>query len=1430
MEYFYDLGRGVMYKDQALQAHLENASVIKNQSLVIGEWNLNNADNIKQIGNYRFRPNTTETFKDPYPVFDSVDAAKAYTDATYSDIVVDGGLASDDTPITFKSYKEKQNLLFSLEDCFGKIRPRSGINKFTYGLSKIPFLDKDLALRPRYYFADKEDKFKYWTSYRSENGVDYGISGNDYYINDAAPFIVYKDKVATNKIVIKMQTHVGTVDKSSTGYSDPFYGSSNKATPTNWKIQKLNASNAWVDMIGFGDMPTEINPDGYVELTYGLIIPNQYKDIFVHAGEYSSIASLPTISTNGYAYLIKSDSSDRGVYKIWLDIIGGYADAFDAKYGWYAGSENIGPQTNFVTNLGNPDSFTNPENVLETLYREIDYIYGLRLVVKQMNKKGCTFDLIELSPRLCADLSDITQSFDTTKNASDIGATGLPVGKLLASTGSLSIFDDQQAFSKNNPNSLVASLPGKNIQFKFYDVIYDVPDQNGILYTYYLPIKTLYSEEFPQVSVSDRTVSFRLRDLYFYFESMTANPVLLVDKPLTYILATIFDAIGFSNYKFLKTSTETDKPIPYFFIGPDQTVAEVLNSLAVSTQTAMFFDEANNFVLMSKNYILPTEDERGTDVVISGTNNVMAISSSDTNIYNAGKIIYTSRYIQKTYGSINQASLLDSDKTWIHKPVLLWEVSPSDSLKPINEEVSKSSGYTLSAIPLNYTLPAVVPTVVNGQITNNVMDFGEGIFWISRYNGYFYANAEIIRYDAVEFDVGGIGKVWVSSVQEYKDYFSKLTFKGKIMPTGRVRIYSEPFRNSDGSIKNGAVSKHGRMQFGTQIAEHTAGVSGTWTDSNYLRGCYMDSSLIFNNSTAKVEPGAAGINSEKSKYATTTRNGIIKNFFSTQNIPESSINSMQVSTGAKGVVQSSALVINGPTFSTSEKPTDSLSYVYKPLNNRFVHFGTRMRIVGKLENSSTTTQMGVGSSTFYDLNGSSYEKVINNPDGTTSVQVVKTPAGIIGGASGGIAVLLNPETNNGYYFEIAALTNNNVNNYSGNVPINNVFFYKIGKQQSGSAASDKAGAEVLWAGLAPILVDDGKFTGQGRLAGQSNPTVYDLSVEYEDTGSSRAFYLYINGKFVTRVEDKNPLPNNNINNTALFVRGSSRVMFENIYALSSNYSQNTSSIVSAPAINAALSDRLSIKVTDSFKKYALSGMISSTFLSTVGASASPEYNLYFEEFGTIMREAAYFNVRYDKAYPALYAKMSPTFNNVKGYTVSNFVPGPYGAEFMIFNNTDTFLNLDETSGNYLRIQGVTFTQQSQNELTVDEYFAKNSDFSSYKFDSKVISQANKDFNDIKNSRITYGKKEFTLDAPYIQSQDAANDLMGWVIKKIMKPRMAVALDMISMPTIQLGDIVKVSYEANGIDEVSQSRFVVYSIEYKKSTSGPSMKIYLSEVA
>ena len=1543
-----------MFLDSNLQDYIETSSTVRSQTAVIAEWNMNLAENIERIGNYRYRRNATVGTQDANYInldssFDPNDASNSYTGATDADVVVDGGydvVAGEQIPTLFLSKKEKEKLLYSLEDCFGKFRPRSGINKLRYFSNKFTHhANPDMVSRPRYYIADKDDQFKYWSSYRTENGVERGIANKvingQNQIDDTAPFVVYKNAVPANRIVVKMQTNVGSVDlgtfvNENGSFSDPFYGVTNQTTPVRWKVQYLDTDN-WVDAISFNPDSTRrdgtriIKEDGYIELAYGLIVPDIYKDSFFYVGEYadSSLLPDPTNLIDGTSYWIRGTAEvDPGTYHI---VVAGAYQTFDAKYGWYLEEETVTSTTNYVTDLTAPAQVKTSTNA-SVGYREFQYVKGLRIVVETMNKFDSTFDLIEMSPRLTVDLSDKIKTFNLTKSASDLGVSGLPVGQLLASTGSIDVFDYDQAFfptnvrnNETNTGSIVSSYTTQNIQIKLYEVLIDSAS------VYYVPIKTMYSEGFPQISNKDRSVTLNLRDFFFHFEAMTAPQLLLQNASLSSAISILLDSVGFVNYTFKRNIDEDELIIPYFAVGPDRSLAEVLSDIALSAQAAMFFDEYNNFVVMSKGYMMPTASERNTDITLYGSKdsadtgvveneysnpavvsatgknklaNIVEVSSEDNVVYNDGTINYTSRYIQRSYSSIKQASLVDRDKTWIYKPALLWEVGPSENTKSANDEVAQQSGYVLSAIPLNSDLVDLVPSVENHQIINNTMDFGDGVYWLSRYNGYFYANGEIIKYDAVQYSVPGLSRtenpnVWITSVQEYQKYFAKIPFNGKMYPTGLVRIYAEPnYEVVEGTtrLKNGEVAKHGRMQFGTGAHNsdgttkpiyHSAGLNKYWSSDDNVRGVDMDFTYLTNSSKSMpdVVAGAAGVDNERAK--TTTRNGVIKNFLSNVNVEESVVNRM-LSTQT-GTIQSSAFVMNGAINSQDQTP-GFVTYVPKKLEDRFVHFGTRMRIIGKVDNNESRGQSPFGVNTYYTANSIASDQSI-----------------AIGGASGGLAVMLNPETNNGYYFEIMALTENNLSQYENADNVHNIIFYKVMQRDapateivskelfagiatvttseahkyipgdqvtitnvgspfdgayvitevstdklsfsylregtdtgptavSGGTASvvnDKAIPVKLWGGIANIVVDNGLFTGQYRMAAEETPTVYDLAVEYKkQDGGALKFYLYVNNVLVKIVDDESPLPI--YNNIAPFSRGASRVMFENIYALTNNYSQNTT--FSLDTISDSVFGDQEINASSSFQKYAINGLIQSTYLTGIGPSEPPKYKIYFEEFGTIMREAAYFNVRYDKAYPALYAKLAPTFNKIKGYTVSNFIAGAYKSDFLIFNATDTALNLDSTSGNYLRIQGVTFTQQSQHELTVDEFYNKRSDMSNPEFSGDTLvrspQKVSQDYQDIKFSRMTYGKKQFSISAPFIQSQDEANSMMQWLSEKIMKPRRSIGVKIFSNPMIQLGDIVEVDYKNNdGVNEVATtgSRFVVYSIQYSRSIDGPDMTLYLSEV-
>lgn len=1449
-----------MFSGSELKSHFETSPTIKIRSLVLAEWNMNFPENILKLGNYRYRPGSDGIYASAPSAFDPIDSGNYYTNATDADITIDSGYAYDSTeaivPQSFTFKKNNLKLLYSLEDCIKPFRPRSGINKASYFNGRyLNHVNEYLSTRPRYYMPSRDDYFKYWTSYRTENGVALGISKNlnngISFIDDAVPFVIYKNPVPANRINIKMQTHVGTTNlgtfqNGTTTFADPFYGSTNKAVPSRFKIQYLK-NNQWITAMSFDETSTRsdgsaiIPEDGNLELSYGLVVPDQFANNFVFVGKVASSNELPEKNINGYAYLIVSNSTDKGVLHVWNQSTKQY-NTFTPQYKWSLIGNEITSKSQFVTDLTNPESFKDT-TTLATEYREFCYINGIRVLVESMTKSGTTFDLIEMSPRLVVDLSSKVVGYEVKKSLSDLGITSLPVGQLLASTGSLTIFDDDQSFNENNTLSIIKNYINKNIKFLFYEGILDVNNAN-----YTVPIKTLYSEGFPQADNTGVTVTIQLRDLFFLFESIKAPQILLTDVSLSYAVSILMDAIGFTNYTFYRVTDEKEPIIPYFFISPDKSVAEILNELAISTQTAMYFDEYNNFVVMSKNYLMPTSTQRSSDYSLIGSNtqqktgivqnkqivgknlaNIISVASQDKKIYNAGRINYTERYVQRSYGSIQQPYVLDNKKSWVYKPSLLWEVSGTETTKTVNEKSSQQSTFVLAAMPLNSDLSANLPTVVNNQLTNNVIDVGENIYWNTRYQGYFYSHGEIIRYDAVQFNVPIVNivdgqvvevtqnNVWISSNQEYQNYFSKLSFNGKIYPTGLIRIFATPYYETANDIvrmKNGPVFEHGRGQFGTEVTSHSAGLPQHWSSNDNVRGCNMQSQWLFNINQTTELPAlsstneAAGVNNDLATKS--LRTGVIKNFLANYDNNETSVNVTQ--TTQSGTIQSSAFIMNGPSFKTTENPLNFISYVYKPLDSSYKHFGTRMRIVGRLENNETKVQTPIGSVSYYQVPGSA------NPEQNIN----------IAGGSGGIAVLLDEKTNNGYYFEIIALTEGNIESYTNqSEKINNVIFYKIKKD----AANNNAIPVKLYGGLAKIIVDDGAFAGQERISGDENNTVYDLSVEYEDFNGIRRFYLYLNNKLIATVDDDNPLPI--YHNSALFVRGSSRCMFENIYALTNNYAKNSSFAVGKPLSSAF--DVNDINVSNAFSRYSLSGLLQATYLSGISSQSTPDYKLYFEEFGSIFRECAYFNIRYDKAYPALYARLAPTLNKLKGYTVSGFIAGPYGAEFLVFNNADTALSLDESSGNYLKIQGVTFTQDTVNEYTVDNYFSKRGNLSDPELSGTTVLtspviQANQ-YNDIKISRMNYGINEFSIAGEYIQSQDQAEELMGWIINKVMTPKKSIGVDIFATPILQLGDIVTIDYSDNSIDLIAKpsDRFVVYNISYARSSNGPKMTIYLSEV-
>jgi hypothetical protein len=1501
-----------MFLDRDLINHVQTKNSISVDSLVIAEINQNDLLNLDDFGNYRFRPDGSNVvYRTLFPTYDFQDSASAYINALESNYVSEYRTENPSEPLTFSTKETNRDLYFSLKDCIKPFRPRSGINKIVYfgtdNIDNEQFVDSIRSgSRPRYYFCSRFDKFKYWNSFRKENGQEFGISSTSptfftpedpsYKIEDCAPFFTYKNEVATNRIVVKMQTNLGdpsgrgmsgqrlvqsNIRKSNRSIPDPLENVNKSSVPKRWKIQYLDSSNSWNDAVSFNENSVRKNGSrivdwhGHVEIYYGIKIPEMFKQSFHLYRSLQNVNQLPDLAREGDAYLIDSSTTNPGTLYVYSQEEEEFL-TFDAEYGFSLLEDDDTKRVGLIKKVSNPDYF-NLEGV--TTYRDFIFIKGIRVVVETMYAPNKTFDLIEVSPRLKIDITDYVLDYDINKNimATDFG---LPVGGLVASTGGINLSNHDAVFTELNTfnpvtktGSIIANNLKPQIKFDFYESVLDV---NG--FDKFIPLKTFFSENAAVATSGMEDVSLTLRDAYFILESNKATPIFLQNCTLTMAVALLLDGIGFSNYVFKNISTANDPVIPFFFVEPDISVAEVLQRIAKATQTAMFFDEYNNFVVMPKEYLMPEVSIRNDNPAISErlitlygqktgniVPNIETISGFETKILNDGQINYTTRYIQREVSRLEQASLSLSERTYGYKSAVLWELGNQQESRTINQPTAEV-GYALGAVPLNTSLSSAVPFVENHQIKNNTIDVGESAFWLPKFQGYLYANGEIIRYDAQQFIVDSPsasatnGIVWITNNNEYQKYFSTLKFNGKMTLTGLLRIYTEPFyENASGSnfeeleenvrYKNGEVKSHGRGQFGTSIVNHFAGLNSYWSDINNRKSFRMDSRNIFSSTPTEFltslpvssTPASAPLGNDGQSRLNSSVSSRIANFMkqSTRSEGFSSYSALN-SQGQQNTagIQSSALILNGPYPVTqpvapdanlnSSEVRDLVTYVHKDLDSDYTHVGTRLRIIGKKINDKR--QESLNSMELFDV-----DKSVGN------LNLVK-----LSGGAGGIGYMTDPSTNSGYYLEVASLSEDILSFYGStgvsssatgavslDTVIENIIFYKVERTPYESQITGKQNIAVprkLFGSLARILVDEGKFVGSDRLTSQEIP-VYDLSLDakiFKDGQriSKIKFSIYLNNAFIGSVTDENPLqmPESGLK-TCLFTRGSTKMMFENIYA-----------IKNSAQVGASIPERINEGVSaESLRKYSLPLAIQRTYISSINTESRPTVDFYFEEFGTILRECAYFNIKYDQAYPALIAKLVPSFTAEKSYEVSGFLAGSYGAEFLLFNTTDKAINLSENSTNRIMIQGITFTQNISNVLTVDDYFKELSNYSDPVITSSNLilspGRSEKTYDNIKNSRTVYGNKSFSIDSVYIQNEDSAKDIIKWVLDKTIRPRKVFEFNTFGTAHIQLGDIVTIDFDLpEGVKLVDNAKkFVVISAQYGRSSSNVKSQLRVMEV-
>lgn len=1081
----------------------------------------------------------------------------------------------------------------------------------------------------------------------------------------------------------------------------------------------------------------------------------------------------------------------------------------------------------YVNNIDSPDEKTVFDFTLNNgSISGAVKIKGLRFRAKKMSQKFIPLEMIELSPRLVADITNYVADFDINSEMQN-SSYGLPIGSIVSSNGSITISNTDGAFSKNNSNSIIHNLLKPNVEIKLYQKL--IVNNN----TYRFPLKTLYTDIWNEGDNS--TVNVSLEDYFKFFKERSAPDILIANKsgvPTSVALLMLMDNIGFNSFIFQKTSTgkdgdKEDVVLDFFYSKKEQTVMEVLESLAISTQTSIYMDASNNLVAMTKEKSILKQKIKdfwiyGNDqtIVKDGISYISNISGfqetfeppiTDINIeYNDIGLAKQPVSALVTKDDVNDSikraledpsfsvSLVDSD--FRNSGGLLWEATNKKEKTEnvlaaaiLTQDIPSSGIYAHlnnRSNPNNLTPnPNLVFTSKSNKealITELADNTDDGIrsrmnivldknyihtFSKTSYSGYVRIDQEIIKYNGIMFLISNpkynsYKKQVFFNEQEYNQALSSLAQGGSLEPQSLILDIevTETLNFSDSSKYDFVITGDGRGENNTEVKAH----KGINTHKLFLQeneDWKRNGVMLYNTSLDKAIINNLTVSTKTDTYINNQTMKTTKFLESyTANLKLSGPKCFGAVSSNKKFDTSNVNIL--PISDPSEQVITGIFKQIKTSNGtkvRVSRLGTRMRLI--------------------------YDVPKNVQKGSKSIN-----SGVTAGIAWDVYITKNGVT--GYFLEVEDVGTINGSQLSSN-NLGNMRLYKISKNNG------KFNAILL--GTSWVNVTNTSWSGleqRGQADGKSQTTIFDLDILISRSSSSSQFDVYWEGQNVLTARDtKNRTLDVDIASTiGLFVRGQSSAIYEHVYAYS-----GAEGIVPTDVGTQEIT-YFSDNKQEFNRCYLPSGVTRQN-----GTDGKKHY-MYFEDFGKLVREVKKFDIRYDNV--ALNPQLISISRTSRYYQVSDFKTTNHGASFWVHNTGNSAITLDGTSGTPLYVFGFPLVERNPGSIKSSEFLEKQN----YETDINDKYNAN---------RKLYGKQELQLSGQFINNRLQAKSLAKWVINNLSKERKTLKVDIFANPLLQLGDKVGLLYSDKYYTN-EQTTYTITSISYSVKNNGPEMSITLRE--
>lgn len=355
-------------------------------------------------------------------------------------------------------------------------------------------------------------------------------------------------------------------------------------------------------------------------------------------------------------------------------------------------------------------------------------ITSLRLATGGVTNKY--IGLIELSPRWVLDISDRVIDISISKEASSSPDDILPVGYVSANSLSMSLvsYEDSRqvvSFDKTMTFDSTKTYLYKMVQvapyFKIYHAAGTLSDSRGAYDkvnqgSFYLDTWSI--EEFGDISLS-------ALDGAKILQETIAPSIVCQGYSTPAIIRTLLDNIGFTNYNFNMSGTESSLFSPRFWWTDDQrTVWEAIQQICRDSQMVALFDE----------------------------NNILQFYTRE-NIFNySASTDWSFRYASSGSNLPNIVSLDKKDLSSANQVKVLWNSVTTNEYIGNAQPLWKSSNTYMGALSLEQNLLSTagagqyisLKAVVTNEYTQSQI--------LNEYSGYLAIDSEIIEYDAIQYD------------------------------------------------------------------------------------------------------------------------------------------------------------------------------------------------------------------------------------------------------------------------------------------------------------------------------------------------------------------------------------------------------------------------------------------------------------------------------------------------------------------------------------------------------------------------------------------------------------------------------------------------------------------------------------------------------